>query len=406
VNPFSDPEGARLPEIPSETPKEFATELESNSELALEESHLKVSDEKFKLPPLALDSSKDVFRELWPRVTSELNHLLREVPSAQQVAVEEQPEMVQRHETGLTSLAGGSLALIQTPLSSEALLRRPNEPQVEVNQGMSTSRLLEAILGARSPTPSRAIVAANRSELGCDETATEKPSRELMAKFVSDVTVNDGQLFPPGAEFVKAWRMLNNGSSDWPKSTRLVFVAGDQLTRDRSVPEAVEVGSVSVGAEVELWTGELKAPEVTGKYVGYWKLEDGQGNLFGESVWIEVTVADIEHSGSSGEESLASSSIIMPQPALSIEPERNSPPSTISPVTAPSSPRSEGTRMGSGSTASLISFISGSEDEDDAAMWEDVRSHANTTTEGQHAGAPAATEYVVLYDEVSSEDGW
>ncbi|KAJ7760129.1 hypothetical protein DFH07DRAFT_1023208 [Mycena maculata] len=40
-------------------------------------------------------------------------------------------------------------------------------------------------------------------------------------------------------------------------------------------------------AEIKLWTGELKASEVPGRYVSYWHLCDGQGPLFGDSLWIE-----------------------------------------------------------------------------------------------------------------------
>ena len=34
-------------------------------------------------------------------------------------------------------------------------------------------------------------------------------------------------------------------------------------------------------------SGEMKAPEVPGKYVSSWRLSDGNGNLFGQSVWVE-----------------------------------------------------------------------------------------------------------------------
>lgn len=38
---------------------------------------------------------------------------------------------------------------------------------------------------------------------------------------------------------------------------------------------------------VGMYLTSLKAPDVPGRYVGYWRLSDGQGNLFGSSVWIE-----------------------------------------------------------------------------------------------------------------------
>ncbi|KAJ7897137.1 hypothetical protein B0H14DRAFT_2175983, partial [Mycena olivaceomarginata] len=95
--------------------------------------------------------------------------------------------------------------------------------------------------------------------------------------FVNDLTLPDGQIFPPGAEFMKCWQMVNSGGVAWPAGTELVYVAGERLTREIGGPAGVPIGSVKVGAEVELWTGELKAPETPGRYVSYWRLRDGQG---------------------------------------------------------------------------------------------------------------------------------
>jgi next to BRCA1 gene 1 protein len=89
----------------------------------------------------------------------------------------------------------------------------------------------------------------------------------LSAEFVEDVTVPDGQSFPPGAEFVKCWRLLNDGGREWPESTELVFLAGDSLLAKSTVNESgelvsdVTIGKTAPGQAVDVWTGELKAPE-------------------------------------------------------------------------------------------------------------------------------------------------
>jgi len=80
----------------------------------------------------------------------------------------------------------------------------------------------------------------------------------LVASFLSDTTVPDGQVFPPGAEFVKSWRMTNDGSRDWPESTELHFSAGETFSLDRSGSQKVKVGKVAAGLHVDVWTGELK----------------------------------------------------------------------------------------------------------------------------------------------------
>lgn len=77
----------------------------------------------------------------------------------------------------------------------------------------------------------------------------------LNAVIVKDVTVPNGQAFPPGAEFVKTWRVVNNGLKEWPKSTELVFTGGDAMTSDT---RPISIGNVEAGAEVELTTPGLK----------------------------------------------------------------------------------------------------------------------------------------------------
>lgn len=114
------------------------------------------------------------------------------------------------------------------------------------------------------------------------------PRISLSAAFVEDVTVPDGQVFPPGAEFVKCWRLMNDSGCEWPESTELIFIAGDLLSA--AVPArdeiSVPVGKTGPGETIEVWTGELKAPDVPGRYVGYWRLR-ANGELFGNSLWVE-----------------------------------------------------------------------------------------------------------------------
>jgi next-to-BRCA1 protein 1 len=110
-----------------------------------------------------------------------------------------------------------------------------------------------------------------------------QPTAPLVAKFISDLNIADGQVFPPGAEFVKSWVLENAGSRHWPEDTELRFVAGDRMgTESKTI-----IGGAPAGSEVTISTPELKAPETPGRYVAYWRLFDGEGFAFGTSVWIE-----------------------------------------------------------------------------------------------------------------------
>jgi Ig-like domain-containing protein len=167
-----------------------------------------------------------------------------------------------------------------TPLSLVALLSKPEKtPRPGMLDGISPGRLLSQLLDSPSATSLSSAATKNKNK-DADEDAP------LRASFVADNNIPDGQIFPPGAEFVKSWRMRNDGPGSWPADTELVFVAGDRLMIDTS--ERFKVGAVPPGEEVDVWTGEMKAPDVPGKYISYWRLCDSKGRRFGHRIWIEL----------------------------------------------------------------------------------------------------------------------
>lgn len=270
--------------------------------------------------------------------------------------------------------------LPESPLGGEALLSRPEGAPAVSEQ----HRELHDVLSATLP-PS--------------------PAAPLQASHVMDINIPDGQIFPPGAEFVKSWKMRNDGRGSWPESTELVFVAGDRLGPYDAVTK-VKVGSVPAGEEVEIFGGEMKAPDIPGKYASYWRLHDGKETYFGHSLWVDILVVEMNDSNSDNSaESLASSVVIMPQPLdrnlTTVGSGEQSAP-TSGPAlsfTIPSGPPSEDGSFAS--SASLINVPSSPEDEEDDAAFEDSRSHI-IESPLEH---PRDLEYVVLYDTSSSESG-
>ena len=137
----------------------------------------------------------------------------------------------------------------------------------------------------------------------------------LVASFVEDNNIPDGHIFPPGAEFIKSWKMRNDGTQSWPAETVLAFVGGQRLGAFEGAPTTYEVGQVKAGEAVDVWAGDLKAPEEPGTYNSFWRLMDSKTNIFfGHRLWITIEVA--EHSTSSDDSvtnpSLSSSSLTMP----------------------------------------------------------------------------------------------
>ena len=222
------------------------------------------------------------FNELFD-LASQFRHLLELPPVVtpslpvppKETLVESEPEPT--FSAGVpTELASTQADDAETPLSLVALLSKPEKtPRPGVFDSISPGRLLSQLLDS----PSVTSLSSQVDKKNVEEDAP------LRASFVADNNIPDGQVFPPGAEFVKSWRMRNDGPGSWPADTELVFVAGDKLVIDKT--ERFKVGSVAHGEEVDVWTGEMKAPDVPGKYISYWRLCDNKGRRFGHSIWVE-----------------------------------------------------------------------------------------------------------------------
>jgi len=116
----------------------------------------------------------------------------------------------------------------------------------------------------------------------------QSPTRYL-GRFVADVTVEDGSPMTPQQQFVKIWKMRNEGTVAWPENTRLSYVGGDRLSN----VEAVSVPVIEPGAEVDIAV-DMTAPNLPGRYVGYYRLLTPDGTRFGQRVWVDIIVAPQE----------------------------------------------------------------------------------------------------------------
>jgi len=107
----------------------------------------------------------------------------------------------------------------------------------------------------------------------------------LLSRFVQDVTIPDGTAMNPGQQFVKIWKLRNEGEIAWPEGTYLEFVGGDKL----AVQKEVSVPAITAGNEVDIAV-DMSAPTKPGRYVSYWRLCNADGSRFGQRVWIEIFV--------------------------------------------------------------------------------------------------------------------
>lgn len=112
------------------------------------------------------------------------------------------------------------------------------------------------------------------------------------AGFFGDVTVPDGSSFEQNQNFVKTWRIRNEGTCTWNKTYALVFHSGDILNGALSNPMPAAVPGEIVDVSVN-----LRSPATGGVFTGYWQFQDSYGNRFGVDsggvglIWVKIGVS-------------------------------------------------------------------------------------------------------------------
>ncbi len=134
------------------------------------------------------------------------------------------------------------------------------------------------------PTATTESNSTNATPLVTSQTGST-PNPNKMA-FVTDVTIPDGQVIPPGAKFVKTWRLKNTGTTTWTANYRVRLWAGNSFGAPTSFLLAQEV---KPNAEVDI-SIEFTAPSQTGEYISHWILSDDQEANFGNTFYVNFVV--------------------------------------------------------------------------------------------------------------------
>ena len=112
--------------------------------------------------------------------------------------------------------------------------------------------------------------------------------------YVADLNLNDNNMsnppqMVPGQTFRKGWRLKNIGTCTWDSAYALTYVNGNSpLSRMSGLPVFVN-GEVKPGEMYDFWAN-LVAPLAPGTYQGFWSMRNGAGILFGQRVWVGITV--------------------------------------------------------------------------------------------------------------------
>lgn len=101
-----------------------------------------------------------------------------------------------------------------------------------------------------------------------------------------DVNTPDGTQMTPNQEFVKTWKVKNNGSCVWGAGYSLIYAGySDRMS---GLPQPI-AGVVSIGQEVEV-SVSFKAPAKAGEYVSAWQMANDKGIPFGKPLYVKILV--------------------------------------------------------------------------------------------------------------------
>lgn len=165
------------------------------------------------------------------------------------------------------------------PLPTSSVLGATNTPfSLNTQQPGLTPQLL---ISPTSAAPINTITTEN----GCNNGA-----------YIGETKPFDGDSIKVGAEFSKAWTILNTGTCAWdegyvfdylenyfPAETNISQLAGYDIVLKKNKPDEYTKPNHS-----QTFVVKLKAPKAPGQYKGYWKLRDDAGNYFGPLVYVWI----------------------------------------------------------------------------------------------------------------------
>jgi hypothetical protein len=192
--------------------------------------------------------------------------------------------------TPLAAEAGNPQPAATAPLAAEnsSLLATPTP--------LGASQAPTTILAGPTPTT---IVVGETADTIIIDTPTPSPTPaptivlpancESKARFVSDVTVEDGTQFEPASRFDKVWRLRNEGSCPWGPGFTVRFLNSDYFGAANQVPLTTVVNP----DETTDLTVPMIAPTELGEYRGVWQMFDLAGQPFGPTMFLEIEVVPV-----------------------------------------------------------------------------------------------------------------
>jgi hypothetical protein len=186
----------------------------------------------------------------------------------------------------------GACGTAAQPASDGSIINEVQTAVAETNTARATSS--SSPTATYSPTPTPTPI----STILTLPTVTPTPTYHVLywtytsyedcydSDLVKNMTIPDGTVFAPRTTFVKTWKFKNIGDCTWDDDFYLIFVGGNDMSGSDSEIDT----TVSPNRRLEI-SVTLVAPSTAGTYYGYWQLADDDGNIFGETGYVEIVVA-------------------------------------------------------------------------------------------------------------------
>lgn len=120
-------------------------------------------------------------------------------------------------------------------------------------------------------------------------TATAIPSSTPLAcspwlAYLSDLTIPDNSVVPPGSALDKRWSVQNSGTCDWDAEYALRLISGEDMGAAEKPLYPARAGTQ---AQIQV---DLTAPLAPGWYTSTWQAVAPDGTLFGDPLTIAIFV--------------------------------------------------------------------------------------------------------------------
>jgi hypothetical protein len=112
------------------------------------------------------------------------------------------------------------------------------------------------------------------------------------SSFISDLTIPDGTVLPPGQNFDKVWQVQNTGTCTWDDGYALVYIGGSSPNLDPYNFEFKNSDDFVLGGATADLGLTLTTPCSPGEYQGSWRMRNDQGAYFGTYLTVIVKVVD------------------------------------------------------------------------------------------------------------------